>query len=775
MEFYSLCQIFDKIEQESSRLKIRDLLISLFEKLLKSGDFVEAGVVAYLLTGKLVPGFVPIEMGIKDRTIEAIISRELGISADKIKEFVQTHGDHGMLWYTLTKEKDFASSHKQANVYMVYSKLMDIAVLSGPGSYTQKQQMLTELLKSVSPLEGKYIIRISLQRLRLGVSRLGLLDALAHLAARHTILKNTFKNAFGKKFAEHTAQSDRPAKSDTNIVKPAQIKSLLTYVYGVNPDVGYIAQKLLQDAASLLDITLTPTVPVAPQLAEREKDIDTIFSRIPAPFLEPKYDGLRGQLHLRAYDADIDLKDRIWYPWYEKVTSQTVKALPGMIATTGAPSPNIKLYSRNLEDLTPMFPELYAEQEKVQKALKQLDANYVTQYITSHLDAWVEQFLDYLDKMQQPEWARTWTKTTRVTDKTTVKNQVLQIVNFMTNGAAETGGAADAHGAAESGRVAELSNAVELSGAAESRGTAKRTGAAKPSNTINLHHTSKPALVFDSEIIGYDINTDTFLPFQQTITRRRKYDINQAATKVPVKLFVFDIMFWQHDLLHLPFFIRRQLINHLFDKILTDVEVLVPAPEHYIDFMDKQTAKNLFLKYVEAGLEGVMFKDRLAPYEPGQRTYSWIKYKRAMKQELADSIDAVVLGYYYGKGRRAQLGIGAMLLGVYDDKNDKFVTISKLGTGMTDQSLKDLKQVLDKNKAYKQPNNVNIPKDLKPDVYVYPDVVVEVEADEITKSPVHSAGWALRFPRFKRVREKQAQDATKLNEILEMVKLNDKK
>ena len=166
-----------------------------------------------------------------------------------------------------------------------------------------------------------------------------------------------------------------------------------------------------------------------------------------------------------------------------------------------------------------------------------------------------------------------------------------------------------------------------------------------------------------------------------------------------------------------------------------------------------------------------------AHYQPGKRNFNWIKLKRTQESgTLTDTIDAVVLGYYHGRGRRAAFGIGAFLIGVYDKKHDRFETLAKVGTGLSDQGFKDIKKMCDGIKIDHKPFNVVCAKELFPDVWVIPKLVWVVIADEITRSPLHTAGktehelgYALRFPRAIEYRaDKDENQATTVDEIIHM-------
>ena len=168
-----------------------------------------------------------------------------------------------------------------------------------------------------------------------------------------------------------------------------------------------------------------------------------------------------------------------------------------------------------------------------------------------------------------------------------------------------------------------------------------------------------------------------------------------------------------------------------------------------------------------------MVKKPNSIYQPGKRNFNWIKFKRHEVGHLEDTIDAVVLGYYAGSGKRALFGIGAFLVGVYNKEKDIFQTIAKIGTGLSDQEWKEFKKKCDAIKIPDKPVNVECPKELFPDVWTDPEIVCLVRADEITLSPLHTAdktsehlGYALRFPRFMGYRpDKSAMQATTTKEV----------
>ena len=110
-------------------------------------------------------------------------------------------------------------------------------------------------------------------------------------------------------------------------------------------------------------------------------------------------------------------------------------------------------------------------------------------------------------------------------------------------------------------------------------------------------------------------------------------------------------------------------------------------------------------------------------------------------------------------------------MGVYDKEKEVYKTVSKIGTGLTEEDLKYLKKKCDQIQVKNKPKNVEMDKIFTPDVFVSPKMVIEIGADEISVSPTHTAGYALRFPRLIKFRDdKNPEDTTNVSEIEKMYK-----
>jgi len=279
-------------------------------------------------------------------------------------------------------------------------------------------------------------------------------------------------------------------------------------------------------------------------------------------------------------------------------------------------------------------------------------------------------------------------------------------------------------------------------------------------------------VILDGEAIGIDPKTGKFLPFQETIKRKRKYDIREMAKEIPLKYFCFDILYKDgKELLAAPFDKRRKILETVLSSknriLVLSPQIVTKDPERLRAFHDEQKEK---------GLEGVVVKKWQAPYDPGRRGFTWVKFKEEESKKgggLADTLECVVMGYYKGKGKRAGFGIGAFLVGVRENQDsDIFLTISKIGTGLSDEQWREMNRRCEAVKAKEKPKQYQVSKNLLPDVWCDPEIVVEIQADNITVSPIHTAGLALRFPRLVRFRDlKAAEEATTLQEAKKLYQM----
>jgi DNA ligase-1 len=286
--------------------------------------------------------------------------------------------------------------------------------------------------------------------------------------------------------------------------------------------------------------------------------------------------------------------------------------------------------------------------------------------------------------------------------------------------------------------------------------------------------------IIEAEVVAIDPDTGEMKPFQELMHRRRKYGIKKAMEEYPVSLFMFDALYVDgRDLTLESYPVRHKIL----EKIIEQADRVKVAEYLITDNPDE--LERFFEKAVEDGCEGLICKsvNEDAVYQAGARGWLWIKYKRDYKSEMTDTVDLVVVGAFYGRGKRAGT-YGALLLAAYDPDEDSFKTVTKCGTGFTDEELKKLPGMMEKHRIpHRHPR---VQSTLEADVWFEPTVVIETIGAEITLSPIHTcamdvirkeSGLAIRFPRFTgnyRL-DKSAEDATTVNEIVQMYRSQLKK
>lgn len=592
MTFKELAVYFEKIELNTSRLIITELLASLLRKLSKE----EIKSTIYLLQGRVVPLYEKIEFGIAEKIVVKSIIKALNLEGKFFNNVYKKIGDLGQTVERFKREiKSF--EEKELSINEVYVNLYQLAIASGEGSQEKKINILANLIRRLDPLSCRYLVRIPLGVMRLGFSDMTILDAFSWMLKGDKSLRNTIEKA-----------------------------------YHVQPDLGQLGYILKEEGTEGIK-KIKPKVgtPILMMRAERLSSAKEIIEKIGRCAVEPKYDGFRLQIH------------------YQKKNQM------------------VKLFSRNLEDVTFMYPDI------VEAVKKQINANEI---------------------------------------------------------------------------------------------------------------------IFEGEAVGFNPQTGDFLPFQETVQRKRKYQIEEKLKEIPLKIFAFELLFIDGESLIGEDFLKRRkkLIQTITSSDDLFQDTIITSPEFIIE--DEKKLELYFDEQVSKGLEGVVVKKLNGVYQAGARGWNWIKYKRSYSSKIDDTVDCLIMGYDLGKGKRADFGIGAFLVGVFDEKNDRFVTVAKIGTGLSDEEWRELKRRCDQFKTNKIPSNYLVDKIMKCDIWVLPAIVVEIKADEITRSPVHTAGrrmkpsktgqaeevnvpgYALRFPRLEKFRDDKREDeVTTLKELKEMYQI----
>jgi len=590
MLFSKLAQYFSRIEATPKRLEITAILADL----LKESSPEEIDKICYLVLGQLAPLYEGVEFNLAGKMLLRVMTDAYMVPGAEVEKIAKEKGDLGDAAEELAKRSKVSGS--RLTVGQVYAKLRQIAEDSGTGSQERKVREMAGLFQSLDPLSVRYVARIPVASLRLGFSDKTILDALS--------------------VAEAGDKSLRP---------------LIERAYNVSADIGRIAQFVKSKGAKGIEkIEVTVGVPVRMAAAERLPTPAEILEKMGGKLAaEPKYDGFRVQVHLDKSRKQAADNEGVEQP-----------ALAGLVGVEKGSW--VRIFSRNLENTTPMFPEIAAAAQKL---------------------------------------------------------------------------------------------------------------AAK-------------SLIFEGEAIAYSPDTEEFEPFQETAKRKRKYGIKEKAVELPLKVFAFDLLYLDgRDLTREPYETRRRAL----EKLVSGHEDTIILAEERV-FTNAKELEKFFLEEIEHGLEGIMTKRLDGVYQAGVRNFNWVKLKRVEEGKLEDTIDCVVLGYYTGRGKRTQFGIGGFLVAVYDDKNDTFKTISRVGSGLTDEEWREMKKRVDALKTKEKPKNADVAKEHNPDVWAEPSIVVAIRADEITKSPLHTAGGlALRFPRLMAFRDdKNPEQATTVAEMEEL-------
>ncbi len=599
--FREVSEVFEVIEKTSSRNEVTEILSSFYKRLGKK----EGQILSYLVLGRVAPFFVNSEFNYSEKSLTTLLGNYVKAKGSKldIQEERGKLGDIGDTVKLFSENFKFKSSDK--SIMEIYDTLWGIVNIEGSGSVERKNSVILDTLQVISPTEAKYFVRIICGQLRFGISHKTLLDVFSYI-----------------------------------LVGDKSVRSELDRAYGVCADIGYIYSAIAEkgDIEAIKDlkkVKIQPGIPVMPRLVERVGSFEETFDRTGIPALiQPKFDGLRCQIHKYSI-KDFEHREYLWQKYLKKGEAGLFES--------GKKDIEVKLFTRNLEDVTKMFPEV------------------------------VESTKDITDS----------------------------------------------------------------------------------------------SFILDSEVLGF--KDGKFLPFQDTMQRRRKHRVGDALKEIPVRSMIFDVLYMNgKDLIEVDTKERVDILEKI--EVKGSLEICETKEVSNVDEL-----MVVFNESVGKGYEGVIAKMREGGYLPGVRNYDWIKLKKSMMNTLVDTVDLVCVGYYLGSGRRSSLGVGAILGALYNEKTDTYEAICKVGTGFSDKQLKEIKEELEEKKEEKQPQNVLCPLALLPDVWVYPDVVFTVEADEITKRLGEESiggGLSLRFPRLiEWNRDKSANDATRVSELEEMFEM----
>ena len=281
------------------------------------------------------------------------------------------------------------------------------------------------------------------------------------------------------------------------------------------------------------------------------------------------------------------------------------------------------------------------------------------------------------------------------------------------------------------------------------------------------------SFIIDCEMVAFDTKNNKILPFQQLTTRSRKnVDINTIT--IHVCMFVFDILYLNNEILINKTLRERREILY---KTFTENQYIQFAKN--INSDNQEEIETFMTNSIDSGCEGLIIKaiDKNSEYMPGQRNFNWLKLKKDyLDTSLGDSIDLVVLGANYGKGKRAGF-YGSFLLGCYNDDSETYESVTMTGGGLKDSDIEDVYNTMKEHILPKIPSNYRLG-EAKSEIIFEPYMVWEIKTADLTLSPIYTAGSnlqkegkgiSLRFPRFIRMRpDKKTTEAITSEEIVNL-------
>ena len=355
-KFSELSKTFSKVEAISSRNEMTEVLAVFYKSLTKE----EVQIVSYLTSGRVAPMFVKAEFNYSEKSLANLVQSAVKISGKEFntqEEFSRT-GDIGDLIYSFSENESFKSIGLK--IEEVYDVFWEIINTNGTGSVERKTSLISNIFKKMSPEEAKFFSRIICGSLRLGVNARTLLDVFSFCVV-----------------------GDKSLRED------------LDRAYGVSADIGYIASKSVgfdakEAKRELQMVNVIPGIPILARLVERVGSFEEVFERMGSPVLvQPKFDGLRCQIHKFPKEEQEKSLNVVWKGRLMEQNDE--------VGLFGAVKKDIKvaLFTRNLEDITEMFPEI------VEAAKSMKDDSFV---LDSEVLGWNHEkdiFLSYQETMQR--------------------------------------------------------------------------------------------------------------------------------------------------------------------------------------------------------------------------------------------------------------------------------------------------------------------------------------------------------------------------------------
>ncbi|KAH7616567.1 putative DNA ligase 6 [Nannochloris sp. 'desiccata'] len=770
--YLHLARAFEAMDATTKRIAISDILANTFRSVLILTP-EDLPSIAYLAVGKIAPEYEQgMELSLGGSTVAAAVSEATGVTRNKLREMYNELGDLGDVAAKCKHTQATLARPLPLTVAGVHATLRGIAAERGPGAGRRRQAAVLMLLRSCREAETKYLVRTLVQALRVGANWRSVVPALAKAVVIHSIQAETLADFLEKEASPSTssaaaagiAQQPQPLPA---IPPKAQLDAAATAAiaaFHVCPNLDLLIEAMHAGPMQTLEerCRLTPGVPIKPMLAKISSGIaDAVTQLKGAPFVaEYKYDGVRAQIHLsQALSASENA--RMTKNSSDPSHSNTV--LSGRTSantnttdsntTSTASTSRVMVFSRNCEDRTMSFPD-------VAKQVIEAAAGGAQSCI---LDAEVVAVERHNNNSNTIAACPTTTPTTATT----------------------------AASAAPNGTAIRLRPFQDL--------------ASRPRGPVDLSSLTVDICIFVFDILECDGVSLLGLPLRERRAALlkalpglkdgyvqlaqgfvvdepgaaaaggaeeagggREEDAN-AGDKLEKEVIDLDDTKKKH----------RVLIDN-------DTTAAAAAAQGEEESEGPQLVANVeswLLEATAAGTEGLMLKSLDAAYQPSRRSESWIKLKKDYCLGLHESLDLVVIGAWYGSGRKAGW-YSPFLLGVIDPESEEIQSLCRCMSGFTDEFYKAatarLKQTTIPNKKSYYATHES------PDVWFNATEVWEIRGADLTLSPVHQAavgkiagserGVGLRFPRFLRIRDdKSIDDATTADSIVAMYSAQERK
>ncbi|XP_034039621.1 DNA ligase 1 [Thalassophryne amazonica] len=710
--YLAVARTFQKIEEDSGRLRNIETLSNLFRSvLLLSPDDLLCCV--YLCLNQLGPAYLGLELGVGEMVLMKALAQATGRQLDKIKAEAQDKGDLGLVAESSRSNQRMMFQPASLTAGGVFKKLKEIASMSGNSAMNKKIDIIKGLFVACRFSEARYIVRSLAGKLRIGLAEQSVLAALSQ-AVCLTPPGQDFPPAVTDAGKEKSTESKRAWMEEKSLI--------LKQTYCEMPNYDVIIPVLLKEGIDQLPnhCKLTPGVPLRPMLAHPTKGVGEVMKKFDEAMFtcEYKYDGERAQIHILE-------------------------------------NGEVRIFSRNQEDNTSKYPDIISRVPKV-KGLR----------ILPYLDNWL---------ICAPTYAQA------VSDTQTVLAHVANWCGRHLGEAASVSGGQAVTICPVSLRSMQMwLNEVHI---IPSRHTYRyKRLHVSPQCLDSLSQWRERSWLLIGVLLGS-------LPSRRDVENvppARPRGTSDVGSVLFISSSWLDLAVWVsvccfafvcvQSLVRQPLCRRRALLRESFSEV--EGEFVFARS---IDSNNTDAIAEFLEQSVRDSCEGLMVKtlEKDATYEIAKRSHNWLKLKKDYLEGVGDTVDLCVIGAYLGKGKRAGT-YGGFLLACYDEENEEFQSVCKIGTGFKDDDLehhyKFLKEhILPKPRAY-----YRVDQSAEPDVWLDAVQVWEVKCADLSLSPVYKAamglvdpvkGISLRFPRFIRIRDdKKPEDATSGQQIADLYK-----